>query len=365
MQSGIIIRVFIASPGDVHKERDEACKVIHSWNAAHSMTRAVIIEPVRVETHPQAIQGGHPQDLINGQLLGRCDLLVAILWSRLGTPTHKDLSGTVQEIREFAGEKGADKVLLFFCDRDFSSSSDLEQVQAVRDFKEKIKAEGLYVQYTEVGDFAQLFRQQLEMAMNSVLESAEFKSVEASAVAQPVTLFPESCTILAIAATSEDGRICLSRTRSGHRLSSNGMLFNRPDDHRSESSWEGGLEQLEICGFVEDRGTKREVFRITKAGYEQADQLWHVLLLRQIQTLQKSEYDYVDIAKIRTVSAIGMELPLNIAREKIDALAAIDVVEPVKADGGTMAARLNDKGRKVIREQVSLEFAIPESPEEE
>ena len=78
MQEGVFVRIFVASPSDVKDERDEACRVIHDWNAANSMTRSVLVEPVRVETHSQAVQGAHPQDLINGQLLERCDLLVAI-----------------------------------------------------------------------------------------------------------------------------------------------------------------------------------------------------------------------------------------------------------------------------------------------
>jgi len=105
-----------------------------------------------VETHSHALQGGHPQDLINGQLLDRCDFLVAILWSRLGTPTNTDLSGTVQEIREFAGKKGADRVLIFFCDRDIPNSSDVDQLKAVRSFKDSIKKEGLYTTYRDVGE---------------------------------------------------------------------------------------------------------------------------------------------------------------------------------------------------------------------
>lgn len=44
---------------------------------------------------------------------------------------------------------------------------------------------------------------------------------------------------------------------AAHRLSANGVLFNRPDEHRSESTWEGGLEQLESCGLAEALGVKR------------------------------------------------------------------------------------------------------------
>ena len=78
-----------------------------SWNAAHSIRRSVLIEPARVETHSHAVQGGQAQDLISSQLLDRCDLLVAVLWSRLGTPTNSDLSGTVHEIREFSAKDSA------------------------------------------------------------------------------------------------------------------------------------------------------------------------------------------------------------------------------------------------------------------
>ncbi len=149
MQPGVLVRVFVASPGDVAQEREEVTRVIRNWNAAHSVTRAVLIEPVRVETHAMTVQGAHPQDLINGQLLERCDLLVAILWTRLGTPTQKAPSGTVQEIREFSATKGSDRVFVFLCERSFPSNVDLAQVQAVRDFKDEIKDKGLYLPTTK------------------------------------------------------------------------------------------------------------------------------------------------------------------------------------------------------------------------
>ena len=44
MQNGTFIRIFIASPGDVYQEREEACRVIQSWNAAHSLSRSVLVE---------------------------------------------------------------------------------------------------------------------------------------------------------------------------------------------------------------------------------------------------------------------------------------------------------------------------------
>lgn len=363
MQNGIIVRVFIASPGDVHGEREEACRVIQEWNAAHSLSRSVIVEPIRVETHSRAVQGGHPQDLINGQLLERCDLLVAILWSRLGTPTTKDLSGTVQEIHEFSETKGGDKVLLFFCDRSIPNAADLEQVQAVRSFKDSVKDDGLNLQYTETQEFARLFRQQLDLTMNTILESNDSAMTAVESDRREVTLLPEACSILAVASVANRSRICLARMLAGHELSVGGICFTNMGDERSETKWEGGLEQLEQCGFAEDLGHKREVFRLTRGGYEAADELWHILILRRIESLQQGEYEYVDVGAIVDETFFGCNMTIPIVREKVDAIGEIEALELVASDGGTTAVRLNDKSRKTLREHDWLDFAEPDSVE--
>ena len=77
MQSVNLVRVFIASPSYVTPERDAAVTVTHEWNAAYSFQQRVAIEAVRMETHAQAALGCHPQELINGQLLGRMTIRAA------------------------------------------------------------------------------------------------------------------------------------------------------------------------------------------------------------------------------------------------------------------------------------------------
>ena len=360
MQTGTFIRVFIASPGDVQAERDKACHVIQTWNAAHSLSKSVLIEPVRVETHSHAVQGGHPQDLINAQLLDRCDLLVAILWSRLGTPTNTDLSGTVQEIREFAETKGADRVLLFFCDRDISSNADLDQVQAVRSFKDSVKQEGLYIQYSSVNDFAEQFRHQLDMALNRLMESENFAVLDLEVQGKrEVTFEPEANTILVLASAGNSSRISLSRLMAGHELSAGGIVLNHMGNERSEAQWEAGLDQLENIGYAEDLGYKREVFRLTKKGYKAADELWFVLLLRRIELLQHGEHDYVDLRDIRKEPFFGLALSETLCRERLTTLGELEQLELVKSDQGLAAVRLNDRSRKTIREHEWLEFAEP------
>lgn len=49
--------------------------------------------------------GDRPQAIINKQLLEQSDLLVAVFWTRLGSPTGATNSGTVEEIEEHLAAK--------------------------------------------------------------------------------------------------------------------------------------------------------------------------------------------------------------------------------------------------------------------
>ncbi len=362
MQSGVFIRVFIASPGDVSEERDEACRVIQDWNAAHSLDRSILVEPVRVETHSQAVQGAHPQDLINGQLLERCDLLLAIFWSRLGTPTATDASGTVQEIREFAESKGAERVLLFFCDRELPADVSLEDVKAVREFKKEMQHKGLYIQFKSQTDFARLFRQQLEMRMNSVVESEEVKDFLPESRSEAI-LEPEACTLLAAAALADHSNITAVSSMSGTQVSANHRVYSKQGDGRSESRWEGAINQLQGFGLIADAGYKGEVFRVTKEGYKQADMLWYILLLRKLEMTQGHEDDFVDPEEWVGSNVVGQSLKHGFLSEKVDELANLGAIETVRMDGRISSCRLTVQGKKTMREHGWLDFATSDISE--
>src|SRR4051812_41832398 len=93
-----VIKVFIASPGDVSTERQIIRDAINEWNTIHSEDKRVFLTAVGWETHAAPAMGERPQGIINSQILAGCDLLVAVFWTRLGSPTGKATSGTVEEI---------------------------------------------------------------------------------------------------------------------------------------------------------------------------------------------------------------------------------------------------------------------------
>lgn len=170
MQRGDVYRAFLASPGDVAEERELARKVVEDWNAANSLARRVTLEVVGYETHAQLQMAGHPQDIINEQLLGRCDFLIGVFWTRLGTPTNKDLSGTVSEIITFGKLKPKD-IMLFFSERRCQLSVvDPDELHRLNDFKKKVRSEGLYKSFKDLAEYARQLRQQLDLWFNNILK---------------------------------------------------------------------------------------------------------------------------------------------------------------------------------------------------
>jgi hypothetical protein len=90
-------RVMIASPSDLKDERRAVRSAIYDWNDLHAARQSAVLLPVMWETHVSPMLGHRPQALIN-ELVKQCDILVALFWWRLGSPTGCADSGTIEEL---------------------------------------------------------------------------------------------------------------------------------------------------------------------------------------------------------------------------------------------------------------------------
>jgi tetratricopeptide (TPR) repeat protein len=136
-----LLRVLIASPGDVQEARDRAERAIHIWNAANAEALGGALLPVRweLDCYPEA--GGRTQGIVNRQIVDSADLLVGVFWSRLGTPTGAAESGTVEEIARFI-ERQRPVMLYFSRERVDPYETDLEQLARVRAFRQRFEKQG-------------------------------------------------------------------------------------------------------------------------------------------------------------------------------------------------------------------------------
>ena len=142
-----VLRVMIASPGDVKEEREIVTKEVYRWNDAHALSRKLVLQPVKWETHSTPQLGVPPQDVLNEQILDDADILIGIFGTRVGTRTEKYISGTVEEIKRHVTAGKTAKV--YFSDVPVAPSEvDPEQYKALQEFKEECKKAGLYATYS-------------------------------------------------------------------------------------------------------------------------------------------------------------------------------------------------------------------------
>jgi hypothetical protein len=276
----VVCNVMIASPNDVQEERELAREVIWEWNYLHSKRTGVILMPVAWETHSVPDMSDRPQAIINRQVLEDSDVLIGIFWTRLGTPTGQEVSGTVEEINEHVA-RGRPAMLYFSSAPVRPESVELEQLERLRQFKKDSETKGLIETYDSIGEFAAKLRTHL---VRTVDDHHYFKELigdiddresmlEDERSSPEVGLSREARTLLLEAAKDKNGVVMKARTHGGLIVQTNGKNMVTSRDARTEALWEDALNELINLELVAEMGFKGEGFRVTRRGFEAADLL--------------------------------------------------------------------------------------------
>jgi hypothetical protein len=267
-----VLKVMIASPGDVSAERQIVRDVLTDWNHMHSEDRGLVLMPIGWETHSAPTMGDRPQAIINKQILGNCDLLVAVFWTRIGSPTGVAVSGTVEEIQEHINA-GKPAMIYFSSAPVRPDSVDEKQYAALKEFKQECYNKGLVESYDTLGEFRDKFSRQLTQTIIRAYPTGGPTTTTTPPPPPPTTPpMSEDAKILLVAAAGDPtGRLMRIRHLGGLIVQAGGRNFAIEGDARSEARWEGVIGELERLGLVEDRGYKREVFAVTDEGFRVAD----------------------------------------------------------------------------------------------
>jgi len=263
-----VLRLMIASPGDVQAERSVVREVVSEWNATDGAHASTMLMAVGWETDVAPEMGAAPQSIIDKRLLATADLLVGIFWTRVGTPTASYASGAVEEIEEHL--KAGKPAMLYFSSAPASPDSiDAGQYQALKAFKDSCKTRGLFATYSDVADFRRKFSRDLQITMNShgVAPSGEPTRSGGSSDA----LSADATALLKAASADPSGVILFGRYGGGAEISVGDTVFNEDSAARTIARWEGAIEELEKRGFVRATSSSREVFEVTRDGYDAVD----------------------------------------------------------------------------------------------
>ncbi|KPX72427.1 hypothetical protein [Pseudomonas syringae group genomosp. 3] len=271
-----VFNVMIASPGDVKAERAQVREVIHEWNAVHSRSREIVLLPTGWETHSAPEMGSGPQAIINRRILEKCDLLVDIFWTRVGTATTEYASGTVEEIEKHVSS-GRPAMLYFSSQPAALDTVDHDQYQLLSNFKKACQQRSLYEGYDDLSDFRNKFTRQLQLTIN---ENELFKVVEVlqdEGLVLGQSSIPklsyEAKVLLKEASQDSHGSILYIRYIGGTDIQTNGKNLVSSNDRRAIAKWESALKELLELALIAMRGAKGEMYEVTSLGFTHADAL--------------------------------------------------------------------------------------------
>lgn len=170
------LRVVLASPSDVRRERDSFAKIIEQVNNDTARQAGFHLDLWRWETDSRpGFNPMGPQGLIDGILeIAQCDLFVGIFWNHIGSTTKFGKTGTEHEFetayRAWKRAKSPE-IMLYFNEKPSSltSDADLDQRGRVLAFRKAFPEEGLYWPYNGHAEFVKLASQHLR---KFVLEQA-------------------------------------------------------------------------------------------------------------------------------------------------------------------------------------------------
>lgn len=193
-----IVRVFIASPGDLSSERKAFPRIIKQANDIKAHELGFHLEAVGWENTLPGV--GRPQALINTDV-ENCHIFVMLLWRKWGTPSGEFSSGTEEEYtiarRRFDKSRREPHILLYFREVEvFMMADPGPQLKQVIDFRDRIEKENslLFKRYAKPRDWEEM----LLTHLSQWLGGARYGGGVRRAAARPLKVSAESGQRMAV-----------------------------------------------------------------------------------------------------------------------------------------------------------------------
>jgi hypothetical protein len=163
-----LIKLALCGPGDVKKEIQIAQDVVTEWNLQHGEACGFWIKHAHWSTDSHPDMSDRPQGVVNTQVIDDSDVIVAIFWSRFGTPTGQANSGTEEEIRR--GIRLRKEVMVYFSDLEpLPPTADKQQLERLWSFRQELQEMGLCGKISSRDQFRRDFTRHLAFKLNKFI----------------------------------------------------------------------------------------------------------------------------------------------------------------------------------------------------
>jgi hypothetical protein len=212
--SATAFRLLLSAPSDVPQDDIRAAvESVIRWNVIYGQQSAAVVVPTNWASHSVATYGMRPQEALNAQLVDESDIVIALFWHRLGSPTGEADSGTLEEI-ERAHANGA-YVGILRCKRPLPPTEvDTAQLNSLNEFYDRVESFSLLVDYEDGGELKSHVDSILAAATTAARTRVRAEAEANSDLPAPAEVWPRIETS-PVTETDARGRL---RTKNQHRL---------------------------------------------------------------------------------------------------------------------------------------------------
>ncbi len=170
-----IIKVTLCGPSDVSEEIKIASEVIHEWNQTQWETTGYGLKTQHWNTDAIPTMAERGQAAINHQLIDDSGIVVAIFWTRMGTPTGLAASGTEEEITRAIHREIP--VMVYFSNLEAPGHhEDKTQAEKLAAFRTRTMNSGLPFTFSSKRQFRKMFEDHLKAAILKIINDTKKKA---------------------------------------------------------------------------------------------------------------------------------------------------------------------------------------------
>lgn len=152
--------VLVSCPGDVVRLLPVVEDALNDFNKHYADSHMIELCMRHWSSDMYPRSGGKPQDLINEVVLPRCDAAIAIFWCKLGTPTDRYESGTVEEIEQML-DSGR-QVFVYFSKEPVPYEVAKGGIDSrIDEFKNRYRDRGVYWEFSDGNELTHLLSRHL------------------------------------------------------------------------------------------------------------------------------------------------------------------------------------------------------------
>ncbi len=154
-----VYNVMLSSPSDAEKERILLRVCINRWNDSNAAHNEMVLLPLDCTNNVPCVSGGvddpRAQAVVNKYIVEPSDWLVVVFKNTFGSPTGREDSGTIEEIKVFRQTKPQNPISVYF----YEASQD----EKVRQYKAEFF--GFWKEYKDEADLEKKFSNELSQVV--------------------------------------------------------------------------------------------------------------------------------------------------------------------------------------------------------